>query len=51
LAGRAARTNAAMRRDSDLDLLGKALAIDAQANVLVNKSARGLYLVQEGFNV
>jgi hypothetical protein len=37
LAGRAARTDASMRHDCDLDLLGMALVVEAQAHVLVNK--------------
>jgi hypothetical protein len=40
-----------MRRDRDLDPLGTALAVEAEAHVLISKADKGLYSIQEGHNL
>jgi hypothetical protein len=35
-----------MRRDGDLDPLGMALVVEAEAHVLINKAGKGLYSIQ-----
>ena len=51
LAQRTARANAAMRGDGDLDSPGMALAVEAEAHVLINKADKGLYSIQNGLKL
>jgi len=40
-----------MRCDGDLDPFGMALAVEAQAHVLINKADECLYPIQNGFKL